>query len=113
MKRHPTIKARIPYIISLNRYRNVRTKKYGSISEKTLYDGYFYPLLVKQILKSIFKRLPYKVTIEIDNEKLKTLTENEQSFFKDSVEQTCLDKLYIQKEFKIFNMATQDLLYLF
>lgn len=113
MNRHPTIKERIPNEYSLSSNRQVETKNYGTLSELTLYKGYFYPMVVKSKLKAIFNRLPYKVTIEIDYEKLKKLTENEQSFFKDSIEQTSLEGGYTKEEMNIHRLATQDMIYLF
>ena len=72
-------------------------------------------MLVKSKLRSNienYSKVPFKISIEIDKEKLEKLTEKEQQFFVDAVDRKALSTSYTKEEIRIFQMVTQDLIYL-
>lgn len=110
-------KQRIPneMSLSLEKEKTVLTKCYGELTKHQLYHGYFLPMTVKSKLRSNiehYSKVPFKISIEIDKEKLEKLTEKEQQFFTDAVDRKALSSGYTQEEIRIFQMATTDSIYL-
>lgn len=110
-------KQRIPneMSLSLEEEKTILTKCYGELTKHQLYHGYFLPMLVKSKLRSNienYSKVPFKISIEIDKEKLEKLTEKEQQFFVDAVDRKALSTSYTKEEIRIFQMATQDVIYL-
>lgn len=114
--RHSKFKQIIPFRDLIDDDNEVNTKKYGILTENQLYWGYFLPYLVKSYIKNkinLNKNLPFKVYIEIDEERLKGLSEREQEFFKDAVDRKAWGRGQNEKESEIFKMVSTDLVYLF
>lgn len=109
--KHSSEKQRIPFEMMLNDVNIVTTKNYGKLTQMELYKGYFYPMLIDSKLKAIFNHLPYKITFEIDKDKLEGMEDLKKQFYLDSVERKALDKGFTQEEMDIFRMATRDMIY--
>lgn len=113
MLTHSTEKQRITNEYSLTR-RVIETKNYGELTDHTIYWEYFLPMLVESKLKSTVKnyaKVPYKISIELDDEKL-NYSEKEQQFFKDSVIQKSLSNGFTKEETDLYRQVTEDLIYL-
>ena len=115
MIKHSTEKQRIPNGYNINHNKIIETKNYGKLTEHQLYYAYFYPMLVKSTLKSnieTYSKVPYKISIEIDEEKLNKLAEKEKQFYKDSLKRESLNNGFSESEINIYKMVTEDLIYL-
>lgn len=87
-----TEKARIPNEYLMQRDKIVQTKNYGELNELQIYFAYYLPKLIKRLQPNVghLSKIPYKISIEIDENKLKAFSESEQQFYKDSVKMESL-----------------------
>lgn len=94
--------------------KDIETPNYGQLNRVKMYYAYKLSHLINNTVKSKIKHenLPFKVTIEVDKEKLRMLPEKEQKFYVD-----CKDiKLFLggnrEEEQDVYDKALTDLIYL-